>query len=101
MISVTSQAGGREGRSWGGAAQSKRQAGGQAEGPAGWPEGRKSSGTLKARAWSSTIHRAGEEGEEEGCGCIRGGVAGPRSTSNSCVTLGLSPPPLGLFFRSK
>ena len=33
MISVTSQAGGWEGSSWGGATQSKRQAGGQAEGP--------------------------------------------------------------------
>ena len=68
MISVTSQAGGREGSSWGGAEESKKQAGGQAEGPAGWPEGRKCSGTLKARAWCSTIPRAGAEREGEGCG---------------------------------
>lgn len=31
----------------------------------------------------------------------QGGAAGPTSTAKSCVTLGLSPAPLGLFFRSK
>ena len=44
---------------------------------AGWPEGRKCSGALKARAWSSTIHRAGRRGRGKDAGESEEGLQVP------------------------